>query len=207
MKSTDDRRNEAGQWTKSFMSDGLLLRSKSYAIWLSIMDRCKPGSYTKLMSPSYKDCYTSEQFADFQKFTSWHVDQIGYGAPNYQLDKDILKAGNKCYGEDTCVLVPHQLNMFLVARNAARGKYPQGVSLIKNKNRFLANMSIAGKHFYLGTYTTPGEASAAYKAAKETEARRWYQRLFAGEFIVDPRVIERMRTWTFEEVCAAEVSA
>lgn len=66
-------------------------------------------------------------------------------------------------------------------------KYPNG--------NFRAQIMLDGKTKSLGSYATLEQARFAYKTAKETEARRWFQRLTDKEFIVDPRVIERMQVW------------
>ena len=50
---------------------------------------------------------------------------------------------------------------------------------------------------HIGYYLTIAEAEEAYIRCKEKEARRWYNRLLDGEFIVDSRVIERMKSWTY----------
>ena len=65
--------------------------------------------------------------------------------------------------------------------------------------KYRAHTSINGKSTHIGSYNTASEAHAAYCTAKEAEAYRWYERLRDGEFIVDPRVIERMRTWRVNE--------
>jgi hypothetical protein len=139
----------------------------------------------------------SDNFKDFQYFTNWHVRAAGYGIDGYALDKDILVKGNKVYHENRCVLVPHSLNTFLTARKALRGEYAIGVTRLRGR-KFVAQVHIAGITKHLGVFTTESEAYEVYKGAKEAEARRWHERLKAGEFIVDERVIERMRTWTLE---------
>lgn len=67
--------------------------------------------------------------------------------------------------------------------------------------KYRARIQVVGsqERVCLGLYYTEQEAYAVYKQAKEAEAQRWYARLESGEFIVDERVIERMRTWTLEE--------
>ena len=96
-----------------------------------------------------------------------------------------------------CVLVPQSLNGFLVM--GCFRETPLKLGVFKSATgRFRAGASIEGRVVKLGTFDTEDEAHAAYKVAKEAEAYRWYERLKAGEFIVDPRVIERMRTWKLE---------
>ena len=132
-------------------------------------------------------------------FAEWCNSQIGFGLNGYDLDKGLLATGNKVYSEDTCVFVPSSLNKFLITRDAARGKCPIGVYWMAGSGKYRAHTSINGKSTHIGSYNTASEAHAAYCTAKEAEAYRWYERLRDGEFIVDPRVIERMRTWRVNE--------
>jgi hypothetical protein len=59
-------------------------------------------------------------------------------------------------------------------------------------------MTVNSKTKGLGAFNTEQEAHNAWVLAKEAEAYRWYERLRDNEFVVDPRVTERMRTWKYE---------
>lgn len=183
-----------GKWLKSF--GGVL--TPSYQVWYSMMQRCILNGRIQNKYPTYQGCTTSKEFEDFQYFADWYSKQVGYGLPDYDLDKDILFPDNKLYSEDTCVLIPHALNIFFIAKRSenGRGAFPQGVTYQQSAFKYKASISCSGVAKYLGIYETAEEAFQVYKVAKEAEARRWYERLSAGEFIVDPRVIERMRVWT-----------
>lgn len=146
--------------------------------------------------PSYIGCSISDNFKDFQRFTDWYVTQKGYGQKGYHLDKDLLVTHNKRYAEESCAIIPAALNSFIVANDSCRGLYPVGVSFDTKHSKIRASISSNGYQKHLGYFNTVGEASEVYKVAKEAEAYRWYERLKAGEFVVDERVIERMRTWT-----------
>lgn len=186
-----DRKNASGIWARSAYINHKYVNTKSGVLWNNMLRRCTSGK----QYPTYAGCKMSENFKDFQFFVNWHKEQIGYDLPGYEMDKDILFESNRIYGENTCVKVPHALNSFAVANNISRGLYPQGVSAHKN-NRFTATINTDKKLTYLGLFATPALAFMAYKEAKEAEAYKWYKRLVAGEFIVDPRVIERMKNWT-----------
>lgn len=185
-------------WVKSITEGEITYRTKAAVAWRAMNARCNASGSFQMRNSNYVGCSVSEDFKDFQKFAKWYSLQVGSHCNNYHLDKDILVSGNKTYGESTCVLVPQGLNNFLLSRNSARGEYPQGVSYKKRNRLFQAQINISGRVTYLGLYQTPEEASAAYKVAKEGESCRWYERLCDGEFVVDPRVIERMRTWTLD---------
>lgn len=196
MSITVEDKKDNNRFVQSFTLDGVQYTTKSCAVWKSMLARCKKNSAYQAGRPTYDGCYVSENFSDFQFFANWYTTQVGYGYTDYQLDKDITQEGNRKYSEDTCVLVPSQLNMFFVQYPKV-GHLPRGVS--KTGKKFSSSIRIDGTRIHLGSFLSTELAHAAYKAAKEAEAYLWYERLRDGEFIVDPRVIERMRTWTLPE--------
>lgn len=110
-----DFKDAAGQWVKGYGLCGTGYITRAYQSWNRVRDRCKIGGKYQQRKPTYIGCTMTENFEDFQFFAEWVQAQVGYSCNGYQLDKDILVAGNKVYGENTCVFVPQQLNMFLVA--------------------------------------------------------------------------------------------
>lgn len=180
---------------KSYIVDGDEVKTKECILWRHMLQRCEAGGKEQAKHPTYIGCSTSETFKDFQFFAEWCQSQVGFGLSGYHLDKDILFEGNKVYSEDICVFIPQELNKFLTTRTASRGDYPLGVSWHERSGKFRARVNITGKVKHLGIFSTPEAAHDAYIIAKEAEAYRWYERLRDGEFAVDPRVIERMRTW------------
>ena len=195
-----EKRGVNGKWLMTYTAEGIHYVTKSAALWYGIKLRCQSGTSSQKARPTYKGCSMSDNFKDYQLFTNWYVPQVGYGVDGYHIDKDILYNGNKLYGEDTCVLVPLDLNNFFVSCNARRGDCPQGLTFRQDINKYQVVVRAGGRSVYLGVFADILCAKAAYKKAKEAEAYRWYERLKAGEFKVDDRVIERMRTWTFEEI-------
>lgn len=191
-----DFKDAKGLWAKSFCFNYRNSPTKSGQVWGNIQMRCKVGGIVQTKNPTYIGCVMSKNFQNFQFFAEWCQTQIGYGLEGYDIDKDILVEGNKEYRENKCVFVPHPLNSFLVANNSRRGKYPQGIHL-SSCGQLKVNVCVNGKMQHVGIYKTEQEALIAYKAAKEEEAQRWHSRLCAKEFIVDPRVMERMRVWSF----------
>lgn len=196
----DDFKDVSGLWVKSFGNSRInKVQTMSYSKWLNIVNRCRVGGAFQKRCPTYVGCSLSETFSEFQGFTDWHVKQVGYGIAGYQIDKDILVRGNKVYSENNCVLVPSILNNFLLDRAGDRGKQPQGVSFNIAHNKYVAQISSEYKRKHLGYYNTCEAAQTAYKEAKQKEAYRWYERLKAGEFAVDERVIERMRALSHDD--------
>ena len=97
-------------------------------------------------------------------FCDWFHDNYREG---YQLDKDLLIQGNKVYSPNTCVFIPQSINLLLIERNASRGDYPIGVDFHKPSNKYRARCNNGkGKLVYLGLFSTPQEASEAYKRYK-----------------------------------------
>ena len=137
------------------------------------------------MKRNYEGCTVSEKFKYFQYFCDWYNSQTGFSNGDWQLDKDILFKGNKLYSEDTCVLVPREINVLCIKRNKVRGKYPIGVTYCKSTNKFKAQLSKQGVVTGVGNYNTIDEAFYAYKQAKEAYikevANKWKVK-------IDPRV-------------------
>lgn len=198
-KVVPDFEDSDGRWVKYYYNEDGKFMTNSGMVWQDMNSRCKVGSRFQEKHPSYVGCLVSDEFKDFQQFTNWHTQQVGYGMENYQLDKDLLNPENKVYCREFCVIVPRQLNTFIGACDAKRGLWPQGVYLEKSSGKFKAQISISGKKTTLGRYFRVEDAYNSYKQAKEAEAYRWYKRLVDREFIVDNRVIERMRTWTLDK--------
>ena len=95
-----------------------------------------------------------------------------------QLDKDILIKGNKIYGPDTCVFVPHHINSLFTSRKNTRcEELPIGVYYTNNKknghfsvrcNTMFSESKIITEH----GFTNTTEAFEAYKRLKEQEIKR-----------------------------------
>lgn len=182
-----------GKWAK-FKNQ---LPTCSGAKWRDMSARCSTHN-RNLSYATYELCTVSDTFKDFQIFANWHRKQVGY-ATNYHLDKDLLCINNTVYHEDHCVLIPPELNYFIRGSVARRGGTPQGVSFDTERQKYLSSISICNKAKNLGRFNTPEEARKAYYSAKNAIAANWHKRLTSGEFIVDCRIVEAMRTWDTEE--------
>lgn len=80
----------------------------SYKTWARMMTRCYSESSTKL----YKDCYVCDEWHNYSNFKKW-FDKNYYNVyvKRMDLDKDILVKGNKLYSPNTCIFVPHDINI------------------------------------------------------------------------------------------------
>ena len=195
MAVCSDFKNENGIW--QHQRNGYY--TKSGSIWHDMNSRCRDEGYYQRTRPSYIGCYVSDYFKDFQKFVEWHASQVGYECTGYELDKDLLYSGNKIYSPETCVLIPQELNKFLVAPKNKENGLPNGVTWHVSNKKFQATVREKTKKMHLGYFSNVNDAYLAYRTAKEQIARNWYNRLSCGEFLVDYRVIERMKNWKFEE--------
>jgi len=162
--------SENGKFKRSMTVNGRSRKTPEYELWKNMLARC----YSPVMHkrrPNYIGCTVSDNFKNFQWFAEWCQTQTGFGLKDYQLEKDILIKGNKLYSEHTCRFVPNSLNMLLTKSDAARGDYPIGVH--SHQNGYVAHCgntarsrSTKGKG-YIGIYSTPEAAFAAYKKQKE----------------------------------------
>lgn len=133
----------------------------SHRTWKSMINRCYN---TKSQSINYVDCTVSEEWLDYSNFKDWWDSQ--YKEVGWNIDKDILVTGNKVYSEATCCLVPRDINMLIIKRNASRGELPIGVT--RDKDKFKAQFSCLGKTVHLGLYDNIEDAFLAYKEAKKS---------------------------------------
>ena len=162
-----------------------------YKKWNGMMQRCY-NPKNKTNNPTYEACTSSETFRHFSKFKSWYYSQIGCEQEGWHLDKDILIKGNKVYSEDTCCIVPPEINVALANNKSVRGSFPQGVIYNSTKTRYRARIQRGDKWESLGTYDTPEEAFYAYKPVKEAHikslAEEWKDK-------IDPKVYDALVKW------------
>lgn len=141
-----------------------------YTLWRNMLKRCySEGQHVE--QPTYKDCVVSDNFKNFQYFSKWCNNQIGFKQNGYQLDKDILVKGNKVYSEDTCVFVPKELNLLLVSRQLHRGASPVGVNYHKRRKQYRARCNKGGINIHLGWFSDENSAFQTYKQVKEAHIK------------------------------------
>jgi hypothetical protein len=116
----------------------------------------------------------SENFSNLSYFRAWCHQQAGFSIKDFQLDKDILKRGNKVYSEDLCVFVPREVNMFFSGATSEAymsNGLPVGVTCFKRTGKYVAQCKVANENIYLGSYDTPKQARIAYVAHKILTAK------------------------------------
>jgi hypothetical protein len=164
--------------------------AKEYLAWLAMSDRC--SDKFQIANPTYKGCYMSEEFKDFDTFVDWCHTQPGFSFPDAQLDKDLLVTGNKLYGSETCVFLPRKVNQVINKRAASRGNLPIGVSKVaSNTKPYLAQCNRGASRFRQG-FATVEDAFLAYKQEKERYIK-YLAKLYEGK--IDQRAINALLTY------------
>ena len=146
--------------------------TRVYNTWHSMLQRCYDKKYHEKY-PTYKNCKVCKEWLNFQNFAKWYEENYyEVGNEKMCLDKDILIKHNKVYSPDTCVFVPHTINMLFTKNNSKRGESVIGTSPTKNgKYKVYCNLlnpkTGKSKQEYLGRYYTEIEAFQVYKYYKE----------------------------------------
>lgn len=93
----------------SGMAVGKGIYEKSYIKWKDMMQRCHDKGVHKKYKPEYADKCVCEEWQNYANFKLWY-DEHHVSGNQIDLDKDILKPGNKEYSPETCVLIEHYIN-------------------------------------------------------------------------------------------------
>ena len=159
-----------------------------YTAWNNVLERCYSDTY-QLKRPTYKVCSVCDEWLTFSKFKTWMETQEWEGK---QLDKDLLKLGNKVYCPEWCIFIDRKINNFVIDSGATRGKYMIGVYWDKCTGKFKSqcNNPFTRKREYLGLFTDELEAHLAWKRKKHQFACQ----LAESEYCNDPRLAEALRT-------------
>ena len=139
-----------------------------YQKWVNMITRCYSEKY-QARQPAYIGTTIAAEWLTFSAFKAWMEKQDWEGN---ELDKDIIKPGNKLYSPETCCFVPKALNSLLNSNGATRGDYPQGVSFHNHTSKYIAHCSFKGKNNHLGLFCSPEEASLAYRKYKHALVRQ-----------------------------------
>lgn len=129
-----------------------------YRRWYDMLKRCYSKPSLK-SNPSYIGCSVFEEWLLFSNFSEWMKEQDWKGK---ELDKDVIKPGNKIYSPDNCSFISQALNMLLVNKIVRSNKLPKGVHLHSKTMKFRAIISHSGTETNLGYFNTKTEASNAY---------------------------------------------
>ncbi len=151
------------------------IQSKQYKIWKAMLRRCYSKNYQET-AKTYIGCTVSDNFLRFSYFYKWCESQKGFNLDGFELDKDILKKGNKVYSENSCCFVPREINSLIINQKNRRGSLLLGVAVNK-KGKYQVNMSFNNSGFFVGAFDDAVEAFNAYKRKKEQliklSAEKW----------------------------------
>lgn len=151
---------------------GLLYTSsneESYNRWHWMMNRCYSDAIHELQ-PQYKGCSVCKEWWNYSNYKLWydeHKAEIMAYDESFEMDKDILIKGNTVYSAETVCFVPKVINSLFTNGNKNRGDYPLGVYYDRDKKKYIANMSLAGKNTKIGAFDTREDAFKRYKEYKE----------------------------------------
>lgn len=174
----------------------------AYRMWYNMIYRCYCTRMDRRRDINYEDCEVDEKWHCFQNFNDWYNNESSLYKCNEKvcIDKDLLIKNNKIYSEDTCVLLPEKINIFLTKTSHTRGKYPIGVYYDKYKNKFIAQCcnpfgDNKNEKRNLGSFNTSEEAFLAYKNTKEK-----YARMLADKYngIIDTKAINALKNYKVE---------
>lgn len=164
-----------------------------YNLWKGMLRRATTG-YAEYR-PAYSGVTVAQEFHHFAAFAAWVIEQVGWDAESYQLDKDLLRKGNRTYSPDTCVFIPGAINNLLTSRARMRGDLPVGVAAKSSGSKFAARLNVDGKKIELGEFDNPLSAFAAYKAAKESNIKRMADLHRSG---IDPQAYDALMAYQVE---------
>lgn len=147
-------------------------RCHVYLRWKALLHRCY-SVYALKLKDQYKDVVVCDEWLSYSNFRKWYTTQIGCDL-GYHIDKDLLTHGDKVakvYSPETCVLVPREINVFMINTENNGSELPIGVYFHKNNKLYKSQINEFGKRKCLGYFKTPEEAFHAYKEAKESQAK------------------------------------
>lgn len=144
------------------------LNKKISSVWKNILDRCYRNEDKRYKFYGAKGITVCEEWLNFQNFAAWYEEYSSWNINNYklELDKDILSNINhletKIYSPNTCLLIPSDLNCFLLGDNLNCG-----LKQNKNDTYYVAIKDKDIIHRY-GSFNT-------FKEAKEIYAKEKYK--------------------------------
>lgn len=126
--------------------------TKEYDQWRRLLYRCTPK--WQEIHPSYKGCYVNDKWKYYDNFHEWCV--ANKPVPYWDLDKDLLKNGNKEYGENFCTFLPENINKVIVVRDNLKGcTYKRG------------RYEVYYRGVFQGSYKNKKEAQICYIEVKQ----------------------------------------
>lgn len=151
--------------------------SKIYTRWQRMLERASGIKY-KQSYPTYSQVTVSNSFKLYSNFEKWIVSQDNYneyinGGRKWGLDKDLLYINNKIYSEETCCLLPSEINVTIVVNtNKLLSKgIPSGISYQPQYKKYMVTITYCSVNKNLGRYSDIFQAYAVYCDAKNAKVK------------------------------------
>lgn len=142
-------------------------------VWSKMIQRCyKPSSKDR---KGYIGCTVCGEWHSYTNFYQWYSEQIDTGLyeNGYQLDKDLIKMGNKVYCPEYCRLVPEKINSFLNNFEDTRSTgTPNGVNWKERNKKYQVSIKDEySKNKYLCITDDVAHGYEVYRTEKERIAK------------------------------------
>lgn len=154
-----------------------------YSKWKNMIKRCYDKKFIE-RNPTYDGCTVCDEWLKFSNFKAWMEKQDWQGK---QLDKDLIKRGNKIYHPDFCVFVSSIVNSFSTDSARNRGDLPIGVTASRTSFVAMCSNPITKSREYLGTYQSKELAHSAWLDKKREIAN------YLADHEKDERVSKSLR--------------
>lgn len=161
-----------------------------YDLWHSMLKRCLTGKY-KSINKTYDQVVVCDEWLSFANFFEWVNREVDYGGQpvGFELDKDLMVFGNKCYSPTACSFVPKHINQILT--NTTHGVLTNRA----NSGRFYKSFRMYGATVNLGTFDTAQQCRSAYASAKEAHVRYVAEQY---KDVIKPAVYENLISWRLD---------
>lgn len=149
----------------------------AYTSWRNMLQRCFLASLQRKI-PAYTGCSVCTDWLVFSVFEAWFD---ANSKPGLQLDKDILRPGNKVYCPAHCCFVPPAVNSLFGSHTRSPGAVRQGVHInAACLKPYRVKLNIDGRQTHLGGFDTLAEASRQYAKHKSEFIRKVADRELAA---------------------------
>ncbi|MGL6184678.1 MAG: hypothetical protein ACRC1T_04800 [Clostridium chrysemydis] len=166
---------------------------KSYVVWTSLIRRCYDSKF-KEKCKAYDNVTICDEWLYFSNFKKWfdenyRWDLVEQGV-TIDLDKDLLSDNCKIYSPETCIFIPHKINIFLTNNRTKNTSGYIGVHKRKNSDKYEVQIREFGtsKQKYLGLFKNIKDANDTYISARKIEAdkaKKWLSKLGYNEKILE----------------------
>lgn len=143
---------------------------KCFLVWRNMLKRCYSNEekYKNYRDQGISVCEEWHDFDVFEKWFNRNYYEVNDEVMN--LDKDILKHGNKVYCPEHCIFVPQTINLIFVRSANRRGELPIGVHLESRTGKYVSSCSVYGRSVK-SKHNDLMSAFVRYKQVKESHIK------------------------------------